>query len=104
MWDSVFISFRDILGKAEETYLTKAKSFDCTDEENNLALAVLRRRAWLALRSKVDEQTADTTLIGKLRVRFEDKFRYDENGVPRVWKPGDDIDTAFRQARDKVRI
>ncbi|GJJ06363.1 Dynamin-like GTPase that mediates homotypic ERfusion [Clathrus columnatus] len=100
MWDKVLTLFQGTLEKAESTYISKAKSFDCTDAENTLALAVLRRRAWLALRSKIDEQIADTALIGKLRARFEDKFRYDENGVPRVWKPGDDIDSAFRQARD----
>ena len=32
--------------------------------------------------------------------RFEEKFRYDEHGLPRVWKPEDDIDSYFRKARD----
>ena len=34
--------------------------------------------------------------------RFEDKFRYDEQGVPRIWKPSDDIDGMFKSARDDV--
>lgn len=34
--------------------------------------------------------------------RFEEKFRYDEHGLPRVWKPTDDIDSYFRRARDDV--
>ena len=76
--------------------------FDCTDEENTTALSTLRRRAWLALRAKIDEQTADTIFLGKLRNYFEERFRYDENGTPRVWKPDDDIDTAFRKAKEQV--
>lgn len=76
--------------------------FDCTDEENNNALAILRKRAWLALRAKIDEQTADTVILGKLRAYFEERFRYDEHGVPRVWRPDDDIDGAFKKARDQV--
>lgn len=102
MWDKVLTAFRTTLDKAETTYLTKARSFDCTDEENTLALATLRRRAWLSLRSKVDEQTTDAMLLGKLRGHFEERFRYDEVGVPRVWKPADDIDGAFLKARDEV--
>ncbi|KAF8575097.1 root hair defective 3 GTP-binding protein [Ramaria rubella] len=102
MWDQVLTAFRTILDKSESTYLTKARSFDCTDEENTLALATLRRRAWQALRSKVDEQTADAVLLGKLRGHFEERFRYDDVGVPRVWKPDDDIDGAFRKARDET--
>ncbi len=81
-----------------------AIGFNCTEEENTLAVAALRRRAWQALRAKIDEQTADAVILGKLRAHFEERFRYDENGVPRVWKPEDDIDGAFKVAKDEVRI
>jgi len=56
----------------------------------------------MALRAKVDEQTADAVILGKLRSHFEDRFRYDDSGVPRVWKPEDDIDTTFKKARDET--
>lgn len=78
--------------------------FDCTQEENDTALAVLRKRAWLALRAKIDEQTSDTSFLAKLRTHFEERFRYDEKGVPRVWTPEDDIDGAFKSAKDNVRL
>jgi hypothetical protein len=78
--------------------------FDCTEEENTVSLAVLRKRAWLALRAKIDEQTADQAFLSKLRNHFEERFRYDESGVPRVWKPDDDIDSAFKKAKDEVCI
>ncbi|KAI0675379.1 root hair defective 3 GTP-binding protein [Trametes maxima] len=102
LWDKVLKVFRETLEKAETAYLSKAKSFDCTDEENTTALATLRKRAWLALRGKVDEQTADAVFLGKLRTYFEERFRYDENGVPRVWRPEDDIDGAFRKAKEQT--
>lgn len=66
------------------------------------SLAILRRRAWQALCAKIDEQTADAAIIGKLRTHFEDRFRYDEAGIPRVWRPDDDIDGAFKAAKDQV--
>lgn len=34
--------------------------------------------------------------------RFEEKFRYDDKGLPKVWKPEDDIDSYFKKARDEV--
>jgi len=74
--------------------------FDCTDEENDEAITTLRQRAWAVLRAKIDEQTADTGILTKLRTYFEERFRYDEQGVPRVWKPEDDIDGAFKKAKD----
>jgi hypothetical protein len=58
----------------------------------------------MSLRSKIDEQTADSVMLVKLKLAFEDRFRYDEEGVPRIWRPGDDIDSAFRKAKDEVRF
>jgi hypothetical protein len=77
-------------------------AFNCTEEENGTALGSLRTRAWLALRAKIDELTADTAILGKLRMHFEERFRYDVQGVPRVWQPDDDIEGAFRKAKDEV--
>ncbi|KAJ7282812.1 RHD3/Sey1 [Mycena rebaudengoi] len=102
MWDDVLRTFRQTLDKAEAAYLTKAKSFNCTEEENTTSLAALRKRAWMGLRAKIDEQTAEPVILGKLRGHFEERFRYDETGVPRVWKPEDDIDGAFKKAKDET--
>ncbi|GAA6002242.1 dynamin-like GTPase SEY1 [Rhodotorula paludigena] len=102
MWDKVLTAFKAALQKAEDAYLKKAKSFNCTQEEMDAALQLLRRRAWLALRSKLNEHTAEAPMLVKLKLVFEDKFRYDADGVPRVWKPEDDIDTIFRKAKESV--
>ncbi|TFK44325.1 RHD3/Sey1 [Crucibulum laeve] len=102
MWDEVLKTFKELLDKAEATYLTKAKSFNCTEAENISSLVVLRQRSWQALRAKIDEQTADPVILGKLRGHFEERFRYDEQGVPRVWKPDDDIDGTFKKAKDQT--
>ncbi|KAG2128946.1 RHD3/Sey1 [Suillus bovinus] len=102
MWDKVLSTFKETLEKAESTYLAKARSFNCTDDENVSSLAALRKRAWLVLRAKVDEQTADAVILGKLRTHFEERFRYDENAIPRVWRPDDDIDGAFKTAKDQT--
>lgn len=76
--------------------------FKCTPEENSRCLAALERKSWQALSSIIREQTANATLCVRLRSFFEDRFRYDESGVPRVWKPSDDIDAVFVKARDAV--
>lgn len=33
---------------------------------------------------------------------FEDKFRYDEHGVPRIWRPTDDIESIYTRAREST--
>ena len=41
-------------------------------------------------------------MLVKLKLIFEERFRYDDEGVPRVWKPDDDIDSIFKKAKDAV--
>ncbi|KAI9571148.1 RHD3/Sey1 [Boletus coccyginus] len=94
MWGNVLAVFKQLL----ERKANGKPSSPLT--ENETALGSLRMRAWLALRVKIDELTADTAILGKLRMHFEERFRYDENGVPRVWKPDNDIEGAFREAND----
>lgn len=77
-------------------------AFNCTEEENDAALKTIRRRAWTTLLNKIKEHTADAALLAKLRASFEELFRYDEHGVPRVWKPEDDLDGVFKKAKDVV--
>jgi hypothetical protein len=55
------------------------------------------------MRRKLEEQTSEATVVNTLRTTFEDRFRYDEAGLPRVWKPEDDIEAAFKKAKDEVR-
>lgn len=119
MWDRVLIAFNELLGKTEVGYVEKANCkplrvlfvavidsmssvFNCTEEESDAALKTIRRRAWTTLLNKVKEHTADAALLAKLRASFEERFRYDEQGVPRVWKPEDDLDGVFKKAKDVV--
>lgn len=41
-------------------------------------------------------------ILLKLRENFEDKFRYDEAGVPRIWRPSDDIEGIYTKAREST--
>jgi len=62
----------------------------------------LRRKAWGVLRAKIDEEMMEGNLLLKLRENFEDKFRYDEAGVPRIWRPTDDIEGIYTKAREST--
>lgn len=100
MWDSILRGFSEALNRAKSKYLDKSASFSCTEEEDQKTMDIISRKGWISIRNKIDEQTIDSTLLIKLKLAFEEKFRYDGDGVPRVWKPEDDIDGAFRNARE----
>ncbi|CRK31841.1 hypothetical protein BN1708_018840, partial [Verticillium longisporum] len=68
----------------------------------DIGLWRLRRKSWVALREKVEEEVMEGNILLKLRENFEDKFRYDEVGVPRIWSPTDDIEGIYTKAREST--
>lgn len=73
-----------------------------TDEENERGVREIRRSAWIALDTALKQITRDENVLFRLREHFEDLFKYDQNGVPIVWKAGDDIESPYIAAREKA--
>lgn len=102
LWDRVWNVFVGVVEEAEGRFAERAGSFDASPEEVEVGRWRLRRQSWAALRAKIDEEVMEGNLLLKLRENFEDKFRYDEAGVPRVWRPADDIEGLFTGAREST--
>ncbi|KAF2427161.1 protein SEY1 [Tothia fuscella] len=100
IWDRIWSIFIKTVSEAEERFTDRAKSYDASSEEVEVGIWRLRRKSWGVLRAKIEEETSEGNIGMKLRENFEDRFRYDEHGVPRVWRPSDDIDGLFARARD----
>ncbi|CAH0059483.1 unnamed protein product [Clonostachys solani] len=102
LWDRIWTVFTGIVKEAEVRFVDRAKSFDASDEEVEVGTWRLRRKSWVALRDKIDEEVMEGNILLKLRENFEDKFRYDEAGVPRIWRPTDDIEGIYTKAREST--
>ncbi|KYK61280.1 hypothetical protein DCS_02422 [Drechmeria coniospora] len=102
LWDRIWNVFTGIVKEAEERFADRAKSFDATDDEADVGMWRLRRKSWVGLREKIEEEVMEGNILLKLRENFEDKFRYDEAGVPRIWRPTDDIEGLYTKAREST--
>lgn len=102
IWDRVWNVFTRTVQEADKRFTERAKSFDASPEEVNVGLWRLRRKSWGVLRAKIDEEMMEGNILLKLRENFEDKFRYDEAGVPRIWRPTDDIEGIYTKAREST--
>ena len=102
IWDRIWSIFRKTVQEAERRFTDRAKSFDASSGEVDVGLWRLRRKSWGVLRAKIDEEMMEGNLLLKLRENFEDKFRYDEAGVPRIWRPTDDIEGIYTKAREST--
>ncbi|KZZ98727.1 Guanylate-binding protein (GBP) [Moelleriella libera RCEF 2490] len=104
LWDRVWTVFTGIVEEAEGRFADRAKSFDASNEEAEVGMWRLRRKSWVGLRERIDEEVMEGNILLKLRENFEDKFRYDEAGVPRIWQPTDDIEGIYTKARESTLI
>ncbi|KAJ9133534.1 Protein SEY1 [Pleurostoma richardsiae] len=102
LWDRIWNAFVAIAKEAQERFADRAKSFEASEEEVEVGLWRLRRKSWVALREKIEEEVMEGNILLKLRENFEDKFRYDEAGVPRIWRPHDDIEGIYTRAREST--
>ncbi|KAK3636642.1 Dynamin-like GTPase that mediates homotypic ER fusion [Elasticomyces elasticus] len=102
LWDRIWNVFTDTVSHAESRFTERARSFDASPDEVEVGLWRLRRKSWGALRNKIDEEMMEGNLLLKLRENFEDKFRYDDEGVPRIWRPTDDIEGLYTRAREST--
>lgn len=102
LWDRIWSAFTDTVSHAESRFTERARSFDASPDEVEVGLWRLRRKSWGALRDKIDEEMMEGNLLLKLRENFEDKFRYDDEGVPRIWRPTDDIEGMYTKAREST--
>ncbi|TKA24012.1 Protein SEY1 [Salinomyces thailandicus] len=102
IWDRIWNAFTDTVSHAEQRFTQRAQSFDASPDEVEVGLWRLRRKSWAALRGKLDEEMMEGNLLLKLRENFEDKFRYDDDGVPRLWRPTDDIEGVYTRAREST--
>lgn len=60
--------------------------------------------SWEMLLEKMGEEMNEAALIMKLREKFEKHFRYDSQGLPRLWSVGDNIDKEYMKAREETEI
>ncbi|KAK3814929.1 MAG: RHD3/Sey1 [Benniella sp.] len=102
MWNRIIHIYQTTVEDGEQLLQKKARTFDLDQTEQAELTLNLRRQAWVLLTKKVQEESVDGMMLLKLRNRFEEKFRYDDHGLPRVWKPDDDIDTPFQKAREET--
>ncbi|KAI4143283.1 MAG: hypothetical protein LQ340_007057, partial [Diploschistes diacapsis] len=102
IWDRIWQTFTSTVADASQRFAARAKSFNASAEEIEVGLWRLRRRSWGVLKAKIEEEVMEGNLLLKLRENFEDKFRYDEAGVPRIWRPTDDIEGIYTRAREST--
>ncbi|KAF3924141.1 hypothetical protein AA313_de0203618 [Arthrobotrys entomopaga] len=102
LYPRIWTLFSENVTAQISVFTQKSTALNATAEENEQAVFKLKKRAWRVLRGILDEETKEQSLITRLMGYFDKDFRYDEHGVPRVWKAGEDIEGTFAKSKETV--
>ncbi|PVZ97849.1 hypothetical protein BB558_006179 [Smittium angustum] len=120
MWENILLSYVEQARITEtdlETLIEEMGSYGLQNKTNegesyngediqNLELEYVKMRARQLLFENMikilKDEVSDQMLVLKLRNKFEEKFRYDSSGVPRVWSASDDIDGSFASSKSEA--
>ncbi|PIA15728.1 root hair defective 3 GTP-binding protein [Coemansia reversa NRRL 1564] len=104
MWAGVMGAFDTASQRADEQLQRRMERAEVADGDTRRRLEQrLHRGLWEDLVALLREEVADQMVLLRLRGALEDRFRYDASGLPRVWRPTDDIDAHFAQARSSAQ-
>ncbi|KAI8872586.1 membrane organization and biogenesis-related protein [Ramicandelaber brevisporus] len=103
MWNRVLNGFIQVTSqRADKLLIQRLTEYSVPKPEINSAVQRLHLEAWLILHKKIDDELVDNMVIMRLRNKLEELFRYDANGLPKVWTPEDDIDAHFGVAKSEA--
>lgn len=89
----------EILGDAKEAFEELHKADLLTSNQQTEQLLSFTNSLKAMLKGQV---LAEASIKAVTRQIFEEAFRYDEAGRPRVWSAADNLDAAFDAAKDKA--
>ena len=103
-WDRVLEKFK---GAQDEYFYSKYETATGVDfglgtsaSVNERALEKFQFRAWSLLHLQMRKLISKDNLVIILKDRFEDKFRYDENGIPRLYQNSHELELNFTAAKE----
>eukprot|EP01006_Ploeotia_vitrea_P045321 TRINITY_DN66931_c7_g13_i2.p1 TRINITY_DN66931_c7_g13~~TRINITY_DN66931_c7_g13_i2.p1 ORF type:complete len:798 (-),score=459.54 TRINITY_DN66931_c7_g13_i2:154-2547(-) len=98
MWDRLSVLHAKRMIKSSCSLVEALVQLRCTDEEMNKATESIRQASIDVIREQADRHLELINL--KMRKRFDETFRKDENGLPRRWNTNIGIRDLFSRARE----
>lgn len=102
-WDLILFEFKSIeknsLSKFTKDEMTYDFNLGLPLEKNAETLISLKKFYWLKFYDIIHDYMTEDTVSRIIRNVFENSFKFDSNGLPKIWSSIDEIDKSFTEAR-----
>lgn len=102
-WDNVLNQFEDLSKKGLLKYENELDyDFGLGADQllNESLLKVFEFKSWSLFHDLLRKFLSKESLTNILRDRFDERFRYDENGVPKLYRDARELEVGFTESRD----
>lgn len=97
-WDTVLQQF-NLLSQEVLTKYDGDFGLGTTDEQNKQALDRFQFKSWTMFYESMHKLISKEKLLVLLQDRFDDVFRYDENGLPKLYLNEADLEKTFTESK-----
>ncbi|ODV88037.1 hypothetical protein CANARDRAFT_26197 [[Candida] arabinofermentans NRRL YB-2248] len=105
-WDQILEFFNESLNTVFSKYKLEDGTFDfrlgLSPDSNASTATEIKKSFWIKFRNVIHDFVSEDTVSRILRNKFEDAFRYNEEGLPRLWKSSVEVDEQFSAAKSKT--
>ncbi|PVH16890.1 uncharacterized protein CXQ87_004448 [Candidozyma duobushaemuli] len=102
-WNRILDSFTELKNNSLSKYqAAEGYNFGLGTEAhvNDKALSTLEFKAWELFDQLIQKYISKDNLLNILKDRFDEKFRYDENGVPKLYQNAMELESSFADSKD----
>lgn len=102
-WDHIMAKFHGLSTAVLEKYVIDEDEYDFKVGTlpllNRTTVQTFEFKAWELLDTLIHKYISKDNLLAVLKDRFDDKFRYDENGVPRLYQNTRELEASFSESK-----
>lgn len=101
-WDNILSRYKQLSDEAIFKYkVDEGYDFGLgTDNSTNeIVIETIKYRAWVTFYELIHRYISKDNVLRILQDRFDDKFRYDENGLPKLYQNGHELETSFNNSK-----
>lgn len=102
-WDIISEKFSTLSKLTLNKYETENGEYDfglgTEPLVNDTAMRTFSFKSWELLDTLIHKYISKENLLNILKDRFDDKFRYDENGVPKLYENSHELEISFAEAK-----
>lgn len=106
-WDNILEKFKlyvdSTISKYEVGAGEGADEYDFglgTSLQSNIgAINKFKYKSWVSFHELIHKYISKDNVLNLLKDRFDDKFRYDENGLPRLYQNGHELENSFNESK-----